>query len=63
MGDSTRSGTGFGARLRELREKAGLTQTELAECAGLTMFGVTKLERGLRDPSWPTVLAFASALM
>ena len=54
--------TGFGARLRELRTTAGLTQAELAERSGLHLHGVTKLEQGDREPSWVTVQALAKAL-
>jgi transcriptional regulator with XRE-family HTH domain len=52
----------FGARLRALREAAGLTQAQLAEKAGLHAQGVVKLERGERKPAWETVLALADAL-
>ncbi len=54
--------TGFGARLRELREAAGLSQTQLAEAAGMHLHGVTKLEQGYREPSWATVTSLADAL-
>jgi transcriptional regulator with XRE-family HTH domain len=52
----------FGARLRALREHAGLTQAQLAERAGLHTQGIVKLERGERKPAWETVLALADAL-
>jgi transcriptional regulator with XRE-family HTH domain len=54
--------TGFAGRLKHLREAAGLTQEQLAERAGMHRFGVAKLEQGLREPAWPTVLALAKAL-
>lgn len=54
--------TGFGDRLKELREAAGLSQAALAEAAGLNRFGVAKLEQGVREPGWSTVLALAAAL-
>jgi transcriptional regulator with XRE-family HTH domain len=53
---------GFATRLKALREKAGMTQSQLAEKAGLHMFGVAKLEQGLREPSWATVQSLAAAL-
>lgn len=53
---------GFGPRLRELREAAGLTQSQLAEKAGLHPQGVVKLEREEREPTWATVLALADAM-
>ena len=54
--------TGFAARLRELRESAGLTQRELAEKSGLHLGGLTKIEHGDREPAWSTVLDLAGAL-
>jgi transcriptional regulator with XRE-family HTH domain len=52
----------FGQRLRDLREAAGLTQGKLAEVAGLTLDGISQLERGRRLPGWDTVLALAKSL-
>jgi transcriptional regulator with XRE-family HTH domain len=52
----------FAGRLRELRTEAGLSQTELAEKAGLTKDGIAQLEQGRRSPSWDTVLALCAAL-
>jgi transcriptional regulator with XRE-family HTH domain len=52
----------FGARLKELRKGAGLTQEQLGEQAGLHKLTVAKLEQGIRQPSWATVLALADAL-
>jgi transcriptional regulator with XRE-family HTH domain len=54
--------TGFAQRLRALREAAGLTQQQLAERAGLYPFSVAKLEQGVQEPTWPTVLDLARAL-
>lgn len=62
MGDKTGEGTGFGERLKELREAAGLSQAQLAERAEMNVFGVAKLEQGQREPSWATVQALAAAL-
>jgi transcriptional regulator with XRE-family HTH domain len=55
-------GTQFGARLKELRHAAGLTQKQLAEKAGLKYGAVRDLEQGLNGPTWETVLALGSAL-
>ncbi len=53
----------FGAHLRRLREKAGLTQEELASRAGLTPHAVSALERGQRKRPYPhTVRSLAGAL-
>jgi transcriptional regulator with XRE-family HTH domain len=54
--------TGFAGRLRFLRESAGLTQQQLAERAGLNRHGLAKLEQGVGEPHWPTVIALAKAL-
>ncbi len=56
-------GDAFGDRLRSLRERAGLTQEELASRAGLTPNAVSALERGTRTRPYPhTVRSLADAL-
>jgi transcriptional regulator with XRE-family HTH domain len=52
----------FGARLRELREHAGLTQAQLAERAGLHLSAVTRYEHGRREPTLATASLLATAL-
>jgi transcriptional regulator with XRE-family HTH domain len=52
----------FGARLKALREEAGLSQVALADRAGMNQFGIAKLEQGVRQPTWATVEALAAAL-
>jgi predicted ATPase/transcriptional regulator with XRE-family HTH domain len=53
----------FATLLRRLREARGLTQEELAERAGLTVHGVSALERGVRKRPYPhTVRSLATAL-
>ena len=54
--------TGFGARLRAMRMKAGLTQQELADQLGMKATNITRLESGGRTPSWETVIKIAKAL-
>jgi DNA-binding XRE family transcriptional regulator len=61
MGKKQR-GTGFAAALKRLREEAGLSQAALAEEAGMNVFGIAKIEQGLREPGWATVLKLAAAL-
>ena len=53
---------GFGAKLRELREAAGLTQTQLGERAGTHFTAVAKIETDERAPSLRLGLALARAL-
>jgi len=52
----------FGSRLKELREDAGLTQEQLADRAGMHKLTVAKLEQGIREPTWATVIALTDAL-
>jgi predicted ATPase/DNA-binding XRE family transcriptional regulator len=53
----------FGAQLKALREAAGFTQEELATIAGLSVHGVSALERGeRRRPHVETVRAISAAL-
>ena len=54
---------GFGQQLRSRRERAGLTQEELAIRAGLTPHAISALERGTRTHPYPhTVRSLADAL-
>jgi transcriptional regulator with XRE-family HTH domain len=48
--------------LRQLREKAGLTQQQLAEKAGLPLGSLRNHEQGQRLPSWPAIVKLARAL-
>jgi tetratricopeptide (TPR) repeat protein/transcriptional regulator with XRE-family HTH domain len=53
----------FGSALRVLRERARLTQEQLAERAGLSTNAISALERGARRRPYPsTVRALAEAL-
>ena len=53
----------FGAQLKTLREAAGFTQEELATIAGLSVHGVSALERGeRRRPHVETVRVLSAAL-
>src|SRR5262245_13861999 len=52
----------FAGRLRELRERAGMSQKDLAERVGLTVRQVSRLETKAQKPSWETVVALAEAL-
>ena len=53
---------GFGARLREAREKRKLSQLELADMVGIHLSQLGRVERGLSVPSSETVLALSRAL-
>ena len=52
----------FGERLRALRHKAGLSQSQLGEKADMLPHALARLERGERTPGWDTVLRLAEAL-
>jgi transcriptional regulator with XRE-family HTH domain len=52
----------LGARLRELRKRAGLSQQQLAGRIGVAGVTVSKWERGLTYPSAQDVPAIARAL-
>ena len=47
------------AKLKELREEAGLTQTELAEKLFISAQSVSKWENGLSEPDIDTLCALA----
>lgn len=56
------SNTNFACRLREERERSGLSQYALAKMAGLTKQALSRLELGEREPNWKTVQLLAHAL-
>lgn len=51
-----------GERIREIRQQAGLTQSELANRMGVTPSHIGQYERGLRKPSNEKIKKFADAL-
>jgi DNA-binding XRE family transcriptional regulator len=52
----------FGARLRELRERARMTQKELAEKSGVPQANIARWEQGVRTPLVVSVPPLAEAL-
>lgn len=50
------------ARIRQLRESAGLSVAEAATAAGLGRTAWYSLESGRRTPAWDTLAAIAAAL-
>ncbi len=52
----------FGLKLRDLRQRAGLTQEQLSERAGVDRTTLARLETDVSVPTWPTVLALARTL-
>jgi len=52
----------LGDAVRTLRNKSGLSQEQLAEGAGTDLTQVGGIERGVRNPSYTTLLRLADAL-
>jgi transcriptional regulator with XRE-family HTH domain len=52
----------FGLNLRLARRRAGLSQTRLAEKAGLSRDGIYRIECGSRSPRIDSLILIAAAL-
>ena len=52
----------LGEAIRTIRTEAGLSQEQLAEYAGTDLTQVGGIERGVRNPSYTTLLRLADAL-
>jgi transcriptional regulator with XRE-family HTH domain len=53
---------GFGRRVRDARQAAGMTQEDLAVACGVERSYLSVLERGGRDPRLSTVARLARSL-
>jgi len=62
VSESSNPQPALGAAIREMRIERGTTQQHLAEAAGMTVAHLSKIERGLTNPTWGTVLALSDAL-
>jgi len=62
MAMTTPAGEVFGERMRELRQKRGLTQVEVSDRSGLPQARISELERGARVPNLLTMIRIAVAL-
>ena len=51
-----------GANIRRIREKNGMTQSELADKAGITQAMLCWIEQGKRNPSLPSCEKIAKLL-
>jgi transcriptional regulator with XRE-family HTH domain len=58
----TKQSWAFGAVLKELRERAGLSQNQLAKLSGLDHSYLSRLESGQRHPSYDAVARLAKVL-
>jgi transcriptional regulator with XRE-family HTH domain len=56
------AGKVFGERIRELRQKRGLTQVQLAERCGFPQARMSELEKGASAPTLVTIIRLAVAL-
>jgi transcriptional regulator with XRE-family HTH domain len=52
----------LGGTIRQLRKKAGLTQEELADMAGIYYTYLGEVERGNKSPTFSTLIKIADAL-
>src|SRR5262245_28164861 len=52
----------FGDKLRQLRERAGLTQEQLATSSGGNLWTIRGYEQGRREPGWKGAIVLARAL-
>ena len=52
----------FGARLKEIRNKKGMTQERLSETVGINPKYLSSIERGKENPTFNTVLKLTEAL-
>ena len=53
---------GLGAYLIALRLAKGMSEAELAERIGKSVRNISRLETGVQEATWPTVVALAQAL-
>jgi transcriptional regulator with XRE-family HTH domain len=62
MSASSNPQPALGAAIRALRIEKEAKQQAVAEAAGITVAHLSKIERGLTNPTWGTVVAIAEAL-
>lgn len=62
MSESSNPQPALGAAIKALRSEKKLTQEGVAQGAGITVAHLSKIERGLTNPTWGTVTAIANAL-
>lgn len=52
----------LGSAIQRLRKEAGLSQEELADRSGIHLTHIGGLERGIRNPSYTTLVRLAGGL-
>lgn len=60
--DADRASRAFGKRMRELREREGVSQDGLAHSSGIHSTSIGRIERGGREPRLTTILRLAHGL-
>lgn len=60
---TAKNGTpGLGARIRELREEAGFSVTEVCRRSGMARESISRIETGKVDPQMGTLLRITDAI-
>jgi XRE family transcriptional regulator, regulator of sulfur utilization len=62
MGRPSQAQPALAKAIRQLREKIGLSQEDLAHEAGITTSTLSTIERGQSNPTWGTVKGIAKGL-
>lgn len=62
MSSSPTPQVAVGQAIREIREREGLTQEELADQAGFHLTWISRIEGGTQATGWPTLKRLADAL-
>jgi transcriptional regulator with XRE-family HTH domain len=52
----------FAKRLQGLRERAGLSQSQLARASGIPVWTLRGYEQGRREPQWDSLIRLATGL-
>jgi transcriptional regulator with XRE-family HTH domain len=60
--DADAASRAFGDRMRELRDREGVSQDALARSSGIHPTSIGRLERGGREPRLTTILKLADGL-
>jgi transcriptional regulator with XRE-family HTH domain len=60
--DADAASRAFGQRMRELRDREGVSQDNLARESGIHSTSIGRIERGGREPRLTTILKLADGL-
>ena len=62
MSSRSKSHEALGRAVREVRTKRGLTQEQVSKASGIAPTYISDIERGVRNPSYTTMVRLAAAL-